>query len=313
MQEIDYNLLEQIACDAFIRRAAEVNLPFALKGSYLTRQYFENPEDRIPADLDWIYLNKIKDPETAREEFDKWMIAITELPLHDNVSFRSFRENQFWRMMDYAMADDFPTVNTDFKCWANGIELDISLDISFNLPIQDVPVALEYRPVQGTPFNVSYTIPLNLQIAWKIHQTLVRPRFKDLFDLTHLVQHPTMNKNVLQKAIEALKEECKADNVKQEKIDNFFTYKIAKLFTGASIDAAWKQWRHNGPGWGLHEQRVAFIFDNNTVPEDLSVFLQQFESNMRNAGFDMTIIEQVFQSHLKKNQSTWYYIKSFFK
>jgi hypothetical protein len=45
---------------------------------------------------------------------------VTELDLDDGVMFRSFRENAFWRYIDYAMADDFPTVNTDIAyCFKN--------------------------------------------------------------------------------------------------------------------------------------------------------------------------------------------------
>jgi hypothetical protein len=43
-----------IACDAFMRRAAQVPHPLILKGSYLTRQYFPDPAQRLFADLDFV-------------------------------------------------------------------------------------------------------------------------------------------------------------------------------------------------------------------------------------------------------------------
>src|SRR5687767_5705880 len=108
-----------IAYEAFIRRAAALDLPFMLKGSYVTRQYFSDPEDRIPNDLDWVYLNRLEYKDDATGAFDEWMIMISEMYENDGVHFRSFRENKFWRMIDYAMADDFPTVNTDLDCWVD--------------------------------------------------------------------------------------------------------------------------------------------------------------------------------------------------
>jgi hypothetical protein len=107
MEIVENKRIEMVAYEAFIRRASKINLPFMLKGSYVSRQYFCNPEIRIPADLDWVYLNKITDEKTAREIFNNWVTEITELDLNDGVKFRSFKENEFWRRIDYAMADDF--------------------------------------------------------------------------------------------------------------------------------------------------------------------------------------------------------------
>src|SRR4051812_43337845 len=101
-------IMQMIAYEAFIRRASELNLPFMLKGSYVTRQYFPNPNDRIPNDLDWVYLQSLQDVEDARRKFDNWVIQVTETSQKDGVRFQSFKENAFWRMIDYAMADDFP-------------------------------------------------------------------------------------------------------------------------------------------------------------------------------------------------------------
>ena len=64
--------LEMLAYEAFIHRAAEVDLPFMLKGSYVTRQYFPDPMDRIPADLDWVYLEKLSDEIDAKRKFNKY-------------------------------------------------------------------------------------------------------------------------------------------------------------------------------------------------------------------------------------------------
>lgn len=117
-------IVAMLAYEAFLRRASRVNLPFMLKGSYVTRQYFMNPEERIPNDLDWVYLHPIAHIEEARSIFDDWVIKVTEMYERDGVQFQSFKENAFWRMLDYAMADDFPTINTDLKCWVDREEFD---------------------------------------------------------------------------------------------------------------------------------------------------------------------------------------------
>lgn len=155
-----------LANEAFIRRAAAVAGPFMLKGSFVTRQYFDDPSQRIPNDLDWTYLGKLSGVEQARAVFNDWVIQVTELPMDDGISFRSFRENAFWRMIDYAMDDDFPTVNTDLEYQiAGGEPQQLSLDISFNLPMAVPSVPLWYQPAQGAPFTVSHTTPLSLQVA----------------------------------------------------------------------------------------------------------------------------------------------------
>ena len=53
-QASDDDLQRLIACDAFMRRAAQVPHPLILKGSYLTRQYFPDPAQRLFADLDFV-------------------------------------------------------------------------------------------------------------------------------------------------------------------------------------------------------------------------------------------------------------------
>jgi hypothetical protein len=162
---VDVTTNEHIAHEAFIRRASELKMPFMLKGSYISRQYFPKDVTRYPADLDWVYLHYLEDPAVASAQFDEWMTAVTELDLNDGVRFQSFKENQFWRMMDYAMADDFPTVNTDITCWVDGEEVLLTIDISFNLDVEQPPIPLRYQPyremplISHTPFRLVFRYP----------------------------------------------------------------------------------------------------------------------------------------------------------
>lgn len=299
--------LEILAHEAFIRRAATINLPFMLKGSYVTRQYFNNPNDRIPADLDWVYIGTVKDEHDARQKFNEWATLVTELELDDQVKFTSFEQNEFWRRIDYAMADDFPTVNTDLECTVNDEIVHFGLGISFNLDIEQPPVPLRYRPLTGEPFLVPYSVPISLQVSWKIHQTLVRPRFKDLFDLIHLVQHPLFDKENLDKSLQALVNECSVDRVDLTKLKYFLSYEIEKLFRDNSIDDAWAVWRYNEEAAvyksGVSYERGYYSTDVSKLPYALGMFLNQFKVALQNAGLGMHLFDQLPQPTRNKRKT----------
>jgi hypothetical protein len=283
--------IELLAYEAFIRRASDLGLPFMLKGSYVTRQYFADPGLRIPHDLDWVYLHSIECAEEAERLFTEWATQATELAAADGVRFRSFRENAFWRILDYAMADDFPTTNTDLLCWVDGQEFDrFSLDISFNLPLNVPSEPLWYQPVRGEPFWVPHATPLALQVAWKLHQTLVRPRFKDLFDLLHLLRHPSFTPTVRQQTLAALASECAADGTDLGRLRWLLRGQLAPLFSESSLANAWLAWRHGQPAgytWRPPFYECAATITNpNQLPRNLDRFEQQLQAAFQQAGFD---------------------------
>ncbi|MED1781398.1 nucleotidyl transferase AbiEii/AbiGii toxin family protein [Brevibacillus fortis] len=241
--ELEYEARELVVLEALLRRIALVNMPFVLKGSLLTRQYLDNRETRDVDDIDLLYVGKIRDVEHAHETFTNWMIQVTELDLNDGIVFRSFRENAFWRCIDYAMADDFPTINTDIAYYFKGQTRDadqyseLSLDISFNLEMEKEPVPLEYRPFFGDSFLVPYTVPLSIQIAWKLHQTIVRPRFKDLYDLKFLLSHKSYDNEALQETLQALVNECSIDPaIKKEDMKKVLVDDLHHLYDSLSYD-----------------------------------------------------------------------------
>ncbi|WP_340398977.1 nucleotidyl transferase AbiEii/AbiGii toxin family protein [Paenibacillus sp. FSL H8-0079] len=209
-----------VVLEALLKRASLVNSPFVLKGSLLTRQYLENPNVRYVDDIDFLYTGRIETEDQANEVFTDWMIRVTEMDLNDGIVFRSFRENAFWRRIDYAMADDFPTVNTELTFYIDSEprveneykdEDELHLDISFNLDLDEKSVALSYQPLVGEAFVVPHTVPLSIQIAWKLHQTIVRPRFKDLYDLQHLLSNPSYDQQALKETLQTLVNECSMD------------------------------------------------------------------------------------------------------
>lgn len=284
----DAQTLEILGYEAFLRRASELDLPFMLKGSYVTRQYFADPTERIPQDLDWVYLQPIESGDEARRLFDAWATQVTERQLTDGVVFRSFQQDAFWRMIDYAMADDFPTVNTDLRFEAVGRGEDfLRVDISFNLPLDLPSEPLIYRPLQGEPFLLPYTTPLALQVAWKLHQTLVRPRFKDLFDLLHLLRHPDFTPAVRQQALDALRQECRTDGTNPARLHTLLAGNLAPLFTDQPVAEAWQAWRHDQEisRFGFYE-RANTITDATQLPPTLAGFQEQLRATFQQAGFD---------------------------
>lgn len=213
---MDYEIKKLVALEALLRRISLVNMPFVLKGSLLTRQYLKDPDTRDVEDMDFLYLGKICDEEEAQEIFTNWMIQVTELDLEDGIKFISFRENDFWDYIDYAMADDFPTVSTYLEYYftnepEENYYYDLDLDVTFNLELETEPISLKYRPVFGDSFIVPYSVPLSIQVAWKLHQTIVRPRFKDLYDLKYLLSHLSFDEQARNQTLQTLVNECGMD------------------------------------------------------------------------------------------------------
>ncbi|SMO93233.1 nucleotidyl transferase AbiEii/AbiGii toxin family protein [Melghirimyces algeriensis] len=243
LEEMNYHVRELVVLEALLRRISLVNMPFILKGSLLTRQYLDNPDVRDVEDIDFLYMGKISDIEHAHETFTNWMIQVTEMDLDDGITFRSFRENAFWRDIDYAMADDFPTVCTDLAYFFTDEPRkvdhydEVFLDISFNLEMEAEPVSLEYRPVFGDRFIVPYSVPLSIQVAWKLHQTIVRPRFKDLYDLKYLLSHPSYDGDALAETLQTLVNECSLDqSITKADIKKVLVDDLSNLYHSLSND-----------------------------------------------------------------------------
>jgi hypothetical protein len=275
---------EIIVYEGFLRRASSLPLPFLLKGSFVTRQYFSNPGDRIPNDLDWLYMNPLTGKDETAKALDEWMIQVTETVENDGVQFKSFRENAFWRMIDYAMDDDFPTVNTDLACSLDGVSLyPCQIDVSYNLPVDAPPVPLLYTPLRGKPFTIPYTVPLALQVSWKLHQSLVRTRFKDLFDLMHLVVHADFTPEVLQQSLQALVKECAKDRTNPARLQYLLNGSWDALFH-MKEDSPWIMWRYRTAQLPF-DDRAESITNPDKLPKSLADFKLQFEDALLTAGF----------------------------
>lgn len=241
LENMDSGTREMVVLEALLRRISKVNVPFILKGSLLTRQYLDHPNIRYVGDIDLLYKNKIHDVDEADKIFTDWMIQVTEIDLDDGVKFRSFRENAFWRRIDYAMAEDFPTINTDVEYFFTDEEEsyyeELFLDISFNLDMEIEPIPLKYRPVFGNSFIVPYTVPLSTQVAWKLHQTIVRPRFKDLFDLKYLLSHASYDEHARRETLQTLVNECSMDSsIEKDDMKKVLVDDLRNLYPSLAYD-----------------------------------------------------------------------------
>lgn len=299
---------EFLAYEAFLRRAVLVDLPFMLKGSFVTRQYFSNPSERIPNDLDWVYLHFLSNTNDTEKIFNEWTTAVTEIEVDDGVKFQSFQDNPFWRMIDYAMSDDFPTVNTDLICWVGKTKVpQLQIDISFNLPIESQPVSMLYKPLQGDPFTIPQTVPLSSQVAWKLHQTMVRPRFKDIFDLIHLLKHQDFSKETLQDCLQTLVNECYADKIEIRNLVYLINGNLDFFFPKSSIEKNWKYWRFYYESYSqgiINFEKAENITDTSNLTKNLSEFENEFSQAMNIAGFDAAILDRLPQPTIQTSVKT---------
>ena len=157
------------------------------------------------------------------------------------------------------MNDDFPTTNTDLSCKIDSIEIPvIGLDISWNLPLEQTPVPLDYKPQVGENFTIPFTIPLPTQIAWKLHQSIVRPRAKDLIDIILLLQSNQLDENKLEILSEVYINECIKDKISPLRIIYYASGEVFEFLSKnkGKLDEAYNKY------WSLE---TPFGFEINTA------------------------------------------------
>lgn len=313
-------VMEICAYEAFIRRAARVNMPFMLKGSLVTRQYLKHLQPiRYTGDIDWVCLTPVNQ-HAIRKILDDWMIAVTETELDDGVVFRSFSENCFWRMIDYALDDDFPTVNTDLFVWIDGVEHEFLLDVSLNMKLDLPPVSVSYQPLIGDTLSLPYVVSLEQQIAWKLHQTIIRPRFKDMLDITWLLNENTIDSQAVWQALLSESQRDKADvsllklllDVTAPESPGFAYHPMFKLARKTpfgkpelpvSLEDSWENWYTN--------QANYFVNDVTFLPNNVSGMLQNLAEALHHSGLAQLINDYtVSPAQLKytETQKLWWKI-----
>ncbi len=223
------------------------NLPFIAKGSFLTYQYHKDPLSRLMSggDIDLIYDNSKGILEKRKiDDFDHYdefiqdietllkcelinilykleEIMMEKLNLIERPGFilelegfgyrKILRESDTIQLylVNYASDGDFTTVGIkiyDPNLYAKWIEIDIAL----NIPIRFQPETILYKTMTGKEVTLKNTTPLVYQTAWKIHQILVRPRFKDLDDVTHFLPHIDFeDRHTFERFFDEIISECK--------------------------------------------------------------------------------------------------------
>ncbi len=282
------NNLALLACESFIQRAATFDSPFVLKGSFLTRQFCPSLSDRIPADLDWYCLQKLSMVDNAMIFFNIWLMTVVNTKLNDGVEFNPLvAGNINWENTDYADYQEFTTIGTVLEATVKGQTIRFYIEISYNWPIHFTPKPILYKNSNNEQFNLSKTIPLYLQIAWKIHQCIIEPRMKDFVDLSLLLQHQSIDNEMIALIKETAEEEAIMSGVFA---DEFFEYNFDE--DEVISESRWEYWRMDNK-----EKYYDFkhFWDTNTysdfygsyqVPEKLDDFYEYLTTIFEKAGFD---------------------------
>lgn len=234
------------------------NLPFVIKGSFLTSQYHSDPCKRLltGGDIDLIYANKNSRIRTPKK-FDYYSyhqfirkieqllknelmdifykleeIMTRKLNLSERPEFileleelgyeQVFKDSDtiYLFLVNYAADGDFTTVGLEIYDRKISIEIDIAID----MPLHFQPETILYRTITGKEVWLKNTTPLLYQTAWKIHQILVRPRFKDLNDVIHFLPHiDWKDKKCFENFLYEIISECKLADKKtcRELLSNF--------------------------------------------------------------------------------------------
>lgn len=201
-----YNLFRVSFFEEILRTISKMKLPFMLKGSLLHAKYYPDPIKRLEQmdDIDFVYLKPIDQPRgnecNFRKVFTPYMqMIIDEMKKKEyhcngySVEFCCDEEGNYEAadgyLVDYKMEDDFLTAGLSFAFLegASGWN-DYDIEITMNLPLYYKPVSVMYQPLTGEPFEIPYATLPEVQVAWKLHQCLVRPRGKDIVDLIYMLQ-----------------------------------------------------------------------------------------------------------------------------
>lgn len=285
----EHAVLRLVAEEAFLRRAAIVDGPFMLKGSYVTSQQIDQAWRRMPGDLDWVGLGALD-----ANELTAWATAVTETDCDDGIRFDSFSKNAFWRDIDYAMDDDFPTVNTSLDAWIGDQHRDVDIDVSFGLRLEPPPQSLLYQPRMGEAFTVNKSVATELQMAWKLHQCMVRPRFKDMMDIVLVLRANTVDAAVIRAVLE---EECRRDKTPMERFNWLLDQTIVlhpaweRIKCGRySMADCFEEWRASTspfPGLHLAEDRLEHVYCGGAelLWPDLGRLVAELSTLLKGAGF----------------------------
>jgi len=291
------------AYEGFIARATSFNSPFALKGSFLTRQFCANPANRLPADLDWYCTQTFGDIEDAEKIFNIWLMTVCHSDLKDGVRFKRLdSDNIYWENSDYAMYNHFATVNTEIKAFIGDEKISLNIEISFNWSVPFEPVTIEYQPAQGAKFIVPKAAPLPIQLSWKMHQCIIEPRVKDFVDLYLLLENVNIDahtENLVDETTKYLLAELKASDTENYRVGDFFSHNFANLFYDLDAEEFWEFWRNDmldklkNDYWEYTTYSDLYQIEN--FPYQLSDFWALLANTLATVGFTREKIDVVLE------------------
>lgn len=302
---IDFKLM---AYESFLRRACSFQHPFVLKGGFSLKQYFDESVDRKSEDIDWVYNQRLKNETEARAIFDDWLEKVFAVKFdNDRVSFKRSTDDKFWEMIDYADADDFPTTGTDLIYYVDNNKKNkdyIRVEVSFNIALTVPTVSFTYTPFIQESFEVPAAVSLPVQIGWKLHQSISSPRFKDVFDLIHLLEHPSFNNEARQQAIQELVNECSISGDDIKRLEWYMTDKAsayARLSESRKDSEEFKQKEAElKQAWGWHHFMFISLYDYNEISskgenpyKSLEQMLGEFKEILNRAGFTTEIFNSL--------------------
>ena len=134
-------------------------------------------------------------------------------------------------------------------------------------------------------FTLPYSVPLAPQIAWKLHQTLVRPRFKDLYDLSYLVQHIQGDANLIEQILEILAAECRRDQIPLRNIRHLFSGNLHDIF--CHYDAHSPHVKNLRKDWNQQRKIDEFSYICPQIPDDYQTVFEQYVQSLREAGLTL--------------------------
>ncbi|TNE79884.1 MAG: hypothetical protein EP332_09000 [Bacteroidetes bacterium] len=289
------------AYEAFLRRAALLDKPFMVKGSFMTRSYFPKLEQRVPGDLDWVYLDQVESSEEVKTLFSNWLKEICQINLNDGVHF-SLPEHHYWFLADYALEDDFPTVSGCLKYGIRpeSVNQDLDIEISFNLPMKAIPMEQDLKLSNGEVLRYPLTPSLENQISWKIHQSITRPRFKDFVDLIYMMQSTSFRQSMLDGIIQLLLEECELNNTNLFLVQSFFEQEYLELFQLMEVETEWIYWTIPRDLNNPQSAEATRLFPGVNIPQSFYNFMDQAFELFKLKGFTADRIQPFLVA--KQNQ-----------
>lgn len=207
-EQQDFLLFKIKVYETILKIISDNNFPFMLKGSLLLAKYYPAPLARLALteDIDFLYLAKAPDPMGAENNFRDVLAPyyqkinqelaalpwVKDSPLELYLDKNGEFDGESYPV-DYQMEDDFLTAGSSLASCSEypGLQngwLDFDLEMTMNLPLFVSPQTIQYQPYSTlSPFIIPYAAKDEVQAGWKLHQCLVRPRIKDLVDLSYLL------------------------------------------------------------------------------------------------------------------------------